>query len=236
MRHLSIIGVLFAAVACATNPATRPDASTSSGSSGAPGTAASMAAPAQGIFTLVHGADTVAAERFTRSADRLQVDFGAQGITLFRYDAALTPEATVSHMQVTTTVPGSPARIASATFQGDTAILAGSAGADSAKTLRTAVPQGTLPYINPSASLMEQIVRRARIVGGKQVTVPVLVASTGGQTTTATVSFPSPDSAHIQLAGVTVLLRVDSAGTIMSGSVPVQGITIARSDVSAGAP
>ncbi len=228
MRHLYVVGAALAAVACATNPAA---------STGASGTAAvPVTAPAQGVFTLVHGADTIATERFTRSNDRLQVDFGAQGTTLFRYDAALTPQATVSHMQVTTTVPGSPERIASATFQGDSAILAGNSAGDSAQTLRTAVPQGTVPYINPSASLMEQIVRRARVVGGNQVTVPILVASTGGQTTTAAVSFPTPDSAHVQLAGVAILLRVDSTGSIMSGSVPAQGITITRSMATAGAP
>lgn len=244
--HLTIAGASLAAAlaaslvtACASGTSGGPASPASSSAAGtaagtAAGSAVRTATPAIGVFTLVHGADTIAAERFNRSTDRLQVNFTSRGIALFNYEASLTPQATISHMQITTHVPGTPERTSSITFQGDSAILTDGAG-DSAQMLRTAVPHGTLPYASPSASLMEQIVRRARVIGGTTVAVPLLIASTGGKTASAAVSFSNPDSARMEIAGVTILLRVDAAGNILSGSVPAQGVVIARS-ASAGVP
>lgn len=235
-RHLIIAGASVTAAACATACATGTSTGPASPASSTSASAATRtASPTRGVFTLVRGSDTMASERFSRSAERLQVDFTSRGIALFNYDAALTPQATISRMQVTTRVPGSPERTSSVTFQGDTAILADGAG-ESARTLRSVVPPGTLPYVGSSASLMEQIIRRARAMGGNSVTVPLLIASTGGRTSPAIVSFSSPDSARIGLAGVTVLLRVDAAGDIVSGSVPAQGVVISRSAAAPGMP
>ncbi len=239
-RHLTITGASLAAsfavslvTACASGTSGSPASRTSSAvSSTAASTVARTATPTRGVFTLVRGADTIAAERFNRSADRLQVDFTSRGIVLFNYEASLTRQATIAHMQIATHVPGTPERTSSITFHGDSAILIDGAG-ESAKTLRTAVPHGTLPYANPSATLMEQIVRRARVLGGTSVAVPLLIASTGGKTASAAVSFTSPDSARMEIAGVTILLRVDAAGDILSGSVPSQGVVIARSAAAA---
>lgn len=231
----ALLAALLAA-ACASGTSSGPASPASSTApSTAVDTAARTATPTRGVFTLVHGADTIAAERFDRSTDHLQVDFTSRGIVLFNYEATLTPQATIAHMQIATHVPGTPERTSTITFQGDSAILTDGAG-DSARTLRTAVPRGTLPYASPSATLMEQIVRRARVIGGTSVAVPLLIASTGGKTASAAVSFSSPDSARMEIAGVTILLRVDAAGDILSGSVPAQGVVIARSAATAGAP
>lgn len=235
-RPLIIAGASLAAAACAsgTSGGPAPPASNTV-STTAVNTVARTATPTRGVFTLVHGADTIAAEHFNRSTDRLQVDFTSRGIALFNYEASLTPQATIAHMQITTRVPGTPERTSSITFQGDSAILIDGAG-ESAQTLRTVVPRGTLPYASPSATLMEQIVRRARVLGGTSVAVPLLIASTGGKTASAAVSFSSPDSARMEIAGVTILLRVDAAGDILSGSVPSQGVVIARSAATVRAP
>ncbi|MGI8508961.1 MAG: hypothetical protein ACR2MQ_06520 [Gemmatimonadaceae bacterium] len=249
-RHLTIAGAslagsfaasfaaLFAAslvTACASGTSGSPASPASSAvSSTAANTVARTATPTRGVFTLVHGADTIAAERFNRSADRLQVDFTSRGIVLFNYEASITPQATIARMQIVTHVPGTPERTSSVTFHGDSAILIEGAG-ESAKTLRTIVPQGTLPYASPSATLMEQIIRRARVIGGTSVAVPLLIASTDGKTASAAVSFSGPDSARMEIAGVTILLGVDAAGDILSGSVPSQGVAITRS-AAAGAP
>jgi hypothetical protein len=74
---------------------------------------------------------------------------------------------------------------------------------------------------------MEQIVRRARAMGGESVQVPVFVASSGGVTRSASVRFAG-DSATLSLATTEVRVRVDPGGAILGGSVPAQGLTIQR--------
>ena len=75
---------------------------------------------------------------------------------------------------------------------------------------------------------MEQIVRRARVMGGEQVQVPVFVAGTGGQTEPTTVTFMPPDSATVMLGNTEVRLRVDEQGRLLGGRVPAQNLLIER--------
>ncbi len=186
------------------------------------------APPTRGTFALMLGSDTVATERFTRSADRLEAELAGRGSAGIRasvhYEAVLRPDASMERF--VGAIPGAP--VASVTFQGDSAIV--TRGAD---TVRRAVPRGAVLYINPSPSLMEQIVRRARALGGTRggpaQEVPVLVSGAGGQTAMAAVTFPAADSAQLVLGPATVLLRVDAAGAVLGGSVPGQGVTISRS-------
>jgi hypothetical protein len=85
-----------------------------------------------------------------------------------------------------------------------------------------------VPFVNPSPSLMEQIVRRGRAIGGGTAEVPIFVGGGGPANVTAIVTFSAPDSARLDLGGVEVLLRVDAAGAILGGSVPTQRLTIER--------
>lgn len=213
------------ALACASPPLAQPG--TMPGSI-VPVTTVPPPPPTRGVYTLARGGDTIATEQFSRTANAVHAEFGARGTTLFRYDATLTPQAMITGMEVTTNVPGSPERSATVTFRGDTAVIT-SSPSDSAGPVKRAVPPGTLPYLNPSPSLMEQIVRRARAEGGNRVAIPLLIAGSGGETAPATVTFMPPDSARVELAGVAVMLRVDSAGAVLGGTVPAQGITITRS-------
>lgn len=216
--------------ACASGTASRRVATT---------TTTVVAAPVRGTFTLVRGADTIGTETFTRGADRLEATFAAGRRSLFRYDAALRPDAGTARIAVTPLAPAvaAAAPSASATFAGDSVTVRqdGAAGGP-ATTARRAAPPGTVAYVNPSPSLMEQIVRRARALGGAPggapVAVPVFVSGTGGVGQTATVAFLAPDSARLDLAGVALRFRVDPAGAVLGGTVPAQGLTIVRS----GAP
>lgn len=190
-------------------------------------------APTRGSFAVLLGSDTIATERFTRSDDRLEGELTPRGPLAaqqpaFRYDAALRHDASVARFVLTPFGANAGAEGAgtqSATFQGDSMFLV--RGADS---VRRATPRGTLPYVNPSPALLEQIVRRARALGGNPggapVQVPVLAG--GAQSTPATVTFASADSARVDLANTDVRLRVDGAGAVLGGSVPAQGVTIVR--------
>jgi hypothetical protein len=88
--------------------------------------------------------------------------------------------------------------------------------------------QGAIPYIKPSTALMEQIVRRARALGGAEVRIPVFVVSGAGATVFARAEFTSPHAAWLTLGGTEVLLRLDEAGRITAGSIPAQNLTIER--------
>ena len=82
---------------------------------------------------------------------------------------------------------------------------------------------------------MEQIVRRARVIGGSPVQVPVWAASGGGQPTTATVTLEG-NQARILVNNVEVQLTLDESGRITGGSVPQQGLTLERRPPGAPAP
>ncbi|MBA1993675.1 hypothetical protein, partial [Escherichia coli] len=84
------------------------------------------------------------------------------------------------------------ARRATAVFRSDSVIVENVSG-DSTTTTRYGTQVGAVPYVNPSVAIAEQIVRRARVLGGGpqaqpvgSVPIPVFVAGTGGQTVVAT--------------------------------------------------
>jgi hypothetical protein len=95
------------------------------------------------------------------------------------------------------------------------------------------VPPQTLLTLNPSIGLVEQVVRRARVLGGQSADVSLLPLNRGSSVATAQVSFTA-DSAVISADGTEVRLQVDAAGRILGGSIPEQGLTITRA--AAGTP
>ncbi len=224
LRALAVHAVGAAVcAACATSPR----------AVGAPPTTTSPSPPPsprieRGTFSIMRGTDTVAVEHFARGADTLQAELTIPAAGRVRYEASLQPDATVRRIVVNVTLADTtmPAQRSVAEFKGDTVLLERSGGPT--PTERRAVPPGTIPYINPSPSLMEQIVRRARVVGGDSVTVPVLAAGNRSQVLTATVTHPSPDSALLTLGSIEVRLAVDTEGRVRGGSVPSQGIAIVR--------
>lgn len=219
-------GVLMsAAIACASSPASSTaSGSTPTGSVVAP----SPSVAVEGRFVLTQGSDTIGTEHFSRTSDRLRAEFTARGVEAFRYDAELAPDASVKRIRLTVRPPAGGAQTSTAAFAGDSVTLTREAPGDSARRARRPVAPGSVPYVNPSPSLMEQIVRRARALGGGTASVPVFVGGAGPANVTAVVDFAASDSARLDLGGVSVLLRVDGAGAILGGSVPSQRLTISR--------
>ena len=193
-----------------------------------PGTQAPAAAAAQaGTFYLIQRGDTIASERFTRTAARLDAQLGGRIGPRLVYGADLAPDASVARLETSTfTATDTAAQQRSvATFRGDSVIVEVTGAG--ARTNRLATTRGVVPYVNPSPSLMEQILRRGRVLGGDSVAVPILVVG-GGQTLPATVRFMGADSAVIALGPVQVRARTDRSGALLGGSVPSQEIVIAR--------
>lgn len=93
------------------------------------------------------------------------------------------------------------------------------------RTRRVGMPKGTLPVLATSVAFLEQIVRRARVVGGDSVTIPVMLLGSQASLEVMTmirngsdsVVFVGPDG---QVAAG-LHLAVDSVGHILGGAIPL---------------
>ncbi|HEX8906544.1 MAG TPA: alpha/beta fold hydrolase, partial [Longimicrobiaceae bacterium] len=111
-------------------------------------------------------------------------------------------------------------------WAGDSAVgtIAGMAG----RTQTVHGARGAIPIVNPSAVLMEQMLMRARALGGRDsATVTAFVAGTP-QTVPAKVRWVGADSAVLSIAGVEVRARTDAAGRLLGAAVAAQQLTIER--------
>ena len=216
----------LAASACAAPAVRAPEP-------GLPAGSGSMQAPAAApeSFVLLQGNDTIAVETFTRTATTLQAELSARTGGRFSYDAQLAADGTVPRIELRAFTPGTPAggapaQRAIASFRGES-VSGQSFVGDSSRTATVATTRGAIPYVNPSPSLMEQIVRRARALGGAEAQVPVFIIG-AGQTLTATVRTVGADSAVLSLGGTDIRARVDRAGALLGASVGAQNLRIVR--------
>ena len=115
--------------------------------------AAAPAAPVTGAYVTKLGNDTVAVERFSRTADRLEGDLAirAGGLRVTHYVMHLGPDGTIRRVE-TATRPGigSPDAVPTlsqvVTWTGDTVVTEQKRG-DSTRVVRAAVRPGTVLYL-----------------------------------------------------------------------------------------
>lgn len=118
-----------------------------------PEVAAVPAAPVTGAYVTKLGSDTVAVERFSRTADRLEGDLAirAGGLRVTHYVMHLGPDGTIQRVE-TSTRPGigSPDAVPTLsqviTWSGDTVVTEQKRG-DSTRVVRAAVRPGTVLYL-----------------------------------------------------------------------------------------
>jgi uncharacterized protein len=180
---------------------------------------------------VIQADDTLAVERVSRTAARVESDLvvRAQGLR-WEFALALTPDALVSTMQntvrLTNASPGAPpAQAGTVEFRGDSVIV--EVTAPTHMTQRFATTRGALPFVNLSAAIAEQIVRRARVVGGTRAVVPMFTVA-GAQTVRAEVTWPASDTAVIMLGGVELRAAVGADGSLRSAVVPAQRVRFTR--------
>jgi dienelactone hydrolase len=192
------------------------------------------AAAAQGTepytFRMVLGQDTIVSEVVERTATRLDVDMmdklsGAR----FRYGMTLTPDGRVPamtnafyRMAQGDTVPFQTAELA---FHGDSVRVTIAGNVSRVENLATQA--GAIPYINPSAAMLEQVLRRARAMGHAVDTVPIF-AVVGGRTVPVVVTWVGTDSAVMQLAMVEMRAAVSPNGELLGLVVPSQHAHVIR--------
>jgi DUF2911 family protein len=178
------------------------------------------ALPAQTSHFVVRlGRDTLAVERYSRTADRLE---GEQVVrsprTVHRlYTLTFGPGGSVTYEVVTHNVSGEPGPLETRTtarFVGDSAVVTVRSG-DSTVTLRVKTGRGALPYLGQSYALVEEVTRRARAAGGDHYSIAMLPpGDTEPLRVTATAR--GRDSLTLMLGGIGPLrARVDRQGTLL---------------------
>ena len=220
-RRLIAALVLTAAIACAgDNDGQDSAAAPSAASPAATGDSASGAMPDG--FVLLRGGDTLAVERYARNGDTLRGEIRdvANGNRM-TYKASVASDARVTWLQFALHGPGStsPTGLGTVQVQGDS-IVAEQEEEGETGTQRIAAPQGTSLYLNPSMALMEQVLRRARTVGGQRPQFPVFTISTqaDARVDRPTVTWIGSDSAEIARSNDNrVRVAIGESGRILGG-------------------
>ena len=187
-----------------------------------------------GGFVVRHRQDTVAIERFTRTATRLEgtLTLRNRKMTTERYSAVVAPDGTLPLIEVTIregadsgTVKARIVQRARVIFKEDSAAVdeIGEAGL---ATRVFGTEAGAVPYLNLSFALLEQAVRRARAVDGGS-RVPFFNLG-GGQTLVARITPLAGDSLRLDIGDTRIHLRFDGQGKLLGGRIPVQDVVFER--------
>lgn len=185
----------------------------------------------QNAFVLLIGADTLAVENVSRTPATLEGELVGRATGRMVYSLTLGPAGTVRELTLSAWMPGrtgeaAPVQEARLTLSGDSVLVEVTGDAGS-RTQRIATRPGALPYLNPSFALMEQVLVRARALGGTSAVVPLFFVQ-GGQTVDATVTWATADSATVTIAGSEMHLATSPDGELLYAGVPAQGLTATR--------
>lgn len=216
MRPLSLAAVAALLPALATTPAAAQRAKktvrTTTTTTVAPGTE-------RGAFVVTLGADTVAAERYTRTAAQLEGDVFQRApmprVThyVIALDAAGRPTRAETHTRRPdgTPMPGAPTGSV-VTFRADSA-FAEVQRADSTSRFAVAAPAGTLPSVGGSWAIYELVTAGLRAAGRDSGAV-VLWGPGAPKPQTLALALRG-DQAQLDYFGDPMLLRLDPRGRVL---------------------
>jgi hypothetical protein len=199
-----------------------------------PGALRAQSAVDSGTFVLLHARDTVAVEQFSRWPTRLEGTLALRNgkRTSEHYSGVIAPDATVPLVEVTVRegIDSGPHKAkvvqrARVIFKQDSAAVDEVGGAGLI-TRVFGTEAGAVPYLNLSFAWLEQAVRRARVTPrGSQI---FFFNLGGGQTLAAKLSPLGADSLKLDIGDIRFDLRVDSAGRVLGGRIPVQDVVVER--------
>lgn len=191
---------------------------------------ASAQEPETGTFTLTQNGTVIATETFTRSATLLETELTVVNQATLQTRGTLRPDGTISRLAVRVFGPGGvtgePVQTSAVSFTDGLATFEQPIGEPAGEPKE--VGAGVVPYVNPSPAFMEQILRRARVLGGDTVGLSVWTpAPGGGQVIGAVVAFAG-DAGTLSMGGVAVEITTDAAGRLLSARVPAQSLVVER--------
>lgn len=185
---------------------------------------------ADATFAVLLGPDTIVVEQTSRMGTRLEGNMidrlrGSRWQYVLTYGAQGESERLENsfYRAASDTTPAQRATIA---FRGDSAIVEAPPGG---AAQRIATRAGAVPWVNPSAAMLEQILRRAKAIGGASARVPIIQVQ-GGQTIDVAVTWMPGDSATVSMGGVTFRAAVGPDGTLLGATVPSQNVRITRAE------
>ena len=192
--------------------------------------AAPPAASVRGGFIILSGMDTVATERFARFAraggDSVEVDLrltrGPRLHEAFVDSLALVPRMALEQFGADA-APGAPPLGRLTLRFSDTTLVAEGNGTPQTVVVRA----GTLPWVNPTFSLVEQLVRRARQLGGAHVEIP-MVNVQGAAQFMATIDTSGTDSVVVRFPDAEMHVATDATGRVNGARIPAQNIVVVR--------
>jgi hypothetical protein len=200
----------------------------------------SLRAQEQGGFVITRGMDTVAVEQFSREdvelKGRLVRVAGKEARERVRYRATLVDDQSAPLVDLSAWRADDPEdmparQTARVIFRDDSVAVDDASRWSGALTRVLPTIRTAVPYLQLSTAFLEQATRRAAAARGDSLAVPFFNLG-GGQTVTGTVRHLSGDSASVRIGSLEFRLRVDTAGRVLGGSVPSQGLVITRSPAS----
>ena len=177
----------------------------------------SPSAQGAGAFVVRLGADTVAVERYRRTAQTLEGDLLLRSPRLrgVRYLATLAPDGRVVRFESSTMQPGSaPSRPTVLEFTRDSVIARIPSG-DSTRVVRRETGPLTVPWIGNSWALAEQAIMYALPTGRDSATI-LQVGPGGGQPQATFVRRAGAGVVELGYFGDPITVRVDAAGRVLS--------------------
>jgi hypothetical protein len=188
-----------------------------------------------GTFVIRRSGDTVATERFSRTATVLEGTLAIHNAqsTSQAYRAVIGPDATLPMIEVTVRQDTDSGRTRGHTVQQARVIFKeDSASVDdiNGRGLQTRIlgtRRGAIPYLNLSFALLEQAVRRSRAGATPAAAVPFFNLG-GGQTVDGKVASMGNDSLSVAIGTVEFHLRVAPDGRVLGGRIPAQNVVVDR--------
>lgn len=198
-----------------------------------------LAAQESGGFAVLHGADTVAIETFTRQDVELKgrlLRGAAAARERVQYRATLVDDGSAPLVELSVWRGDDPEsararQTARVIFKDDSVAVDDASGNGGLMTRIFPTQRAAIPYLNLSTAWMEQVTRRLLASTGDSLPVPFFNLG-GGQTVTGMARRFAVDSALVRLGAIEFRFRVDPQGRILGGAVPAQGLLIQRAPPS----
>ena len=182
----------------------------------------------QARFIVAGGGETVRIEEFARSADRVESKITSPDspeTTAITY--RLAHDATIPRVEVSVTAGESDLRGLTIDIANGQAIMSSRGGAEGPQQALLDVPEGTMVIpVDGSIVAIEQIIRRARAVGGSPVQVPILPPSMKPHQVTVEIG---ESMAIVRGTEIAIDAEIDADGNITSASEMRKGLTVTRS-------
>ena len=186
---------------------------------------------AQAAFVHLVRGDTILIERFTRTAERLDVDMLQKGVGRQVFTSRITDGRLDGMSLVVYPASGpaadTPAGEATLSMTGDTVVVVVKAPAGASQVQRVPSKAGAQPRVSGSFAQYEVLIATARRARTSDATL-LLFAVAGGQTREVVLSGLLTDSVVVKSAGSEAWMVTDQNGRIVRGGVPAQGLTATR--------